>query len=499
MHQLLAFPTLLVALSAGIPAAAQTPVAPDCPAAAASTPFTPAAAAVMKLATDWFEVMNTGDEPAFLQFVKERGPALLYTPSDWLELRQNLRGMHVCGLESADAKQVNLWVHDPSFDGYAVAQFGLGATPGEKPRLLFVAARDDVPPGASRPARLALPALIEAVSARADERHAIDRFDGAVLVAQGSQVLFQKAYGLADREKHQPNTLDTQFRFGSMGKMFTAVAILQLVEAGKIALDAPIGRYLPDYPDRGIATTVTVANLLTHTGGTGDIFGPEFDANKASLRTLQDYVALYGKRPAAFAPGEQQAYSNYGFILLGRIVETVSGGTHDAYIQRHIFDSAGMASTGNQPESTLLPRRAVSYMGMEPRLQRADRTLPLSGTSAGGGYATVGDFQRFILGLTGHRLLRAETLRQLIEGGVRLKNGSFVPFDFGGTMPGSGRYIGHGGGAPGMSGSLMHFLDSGITIAVLANRDPGTAESVALFAAHRLPVGPGGAGPAPAP
>ncbi|MGN7998317.1 serine hydrolase domain-containing protein [Sphingomonas sp. 22176] len=496
MHKLLAFPTLFLALTIGIPAAAQSSAAPAC-AATSAPPPTPAAGAVLKLATDWFEVMNTRDEAAFLQFVKERGPALLYTPSDWLELRQNLRGMQVCGVESADAKQVNLWVQDPSFDGYAVAQFALGATPEEKPRLLFIAARDDVPPGVSRPARLALPALIGAVAARAEERHAMDRFDGAVLVAQGSRVLFEKAYGLADREKHQPNALDTQFRFGSMGKMFTAVAILQLVEAGKIALDAPIGRYLPGYPDRGIATKVTVANLLTHTGGTGDIFGPDFDANKASLRTLQDYVALYGKRPAAFAPGDQQAYSNYGFILLGRIVETVSGQAYDTYIQRHIFDPVGMASTGNQPESALLPRRAVSYMGMEPRLRRADATLPLSGTSAGGGYATVGDFQRFILGLTEHRLLRAETLRQLIEGGVRIKDGSFVPFDFGGTMPGSGRYIGHGGGAPGMSGSLIHFLDSGITIAVLANRDPGAAESVALFAAHRVPVATGDAVPAP--
>jgi CubicO group peptidase (beta-lactamase class C family) len=273
-----------------------------------------------------------------------------------------------------------------------------------------------------------------------------------------------------------------------MGKMFTAVAIMQLVQGGKIDLEAPIGRYLADYPNQDVATKVTVANLLTHTGGTGNIFGPQFDAHKASLRSTKDYVDLYGPRALDFAPGTRVSYSNYGFILLGRIVEEASGLNYDAYIQRNIFQPAGMASTGNQPESAVLSRRAVSYMGSGPRLKRADETLPLNGTAAGGGYSTVGDFNRFVNGLTSHRLLRSDTLQKLIDGGTRTKDGQFAGFDFGGSMAGTGRFIGHGGGAPGMSGSLHHFLKRGFTVIVLANRDPGAAESIALFAAHRLPA-----------
>jgi D-alanyl-D-alanine carboxypeptidase len=238
--------------------------------------------------------------------------------------------------------------------------------------------------------------LVEAIDARAASRAAKDQFSGAILLAQGGRVLFQKAYGLADRALRKPNTLDTQFRFGSMGKMFTAVAIMQLVEQGKIDLQAPIGRYLTNYPNQDIATKVTVAHLLSHTGGTGNIFGPDFDRRKASLRSTKDYVDLYGSRAPEFAPGSRESYSNYGFILLGRIVEQVSGLSYDDYIQRNIFKPAGMASTGNRPESEVLPRRAVSYTGSGAKLKSAEDTLPLNGTAAGGGYSTVGDFNRFV-------------------------------------------------------------------------------------------------------
>jgi D-alanyl-D-alanine carboxypeptidase len=448
----------------------------------------PSTAAVVRLAKDWVDKINSPDDAAYVRFVQERGPVLLDGPERWLQLRDNLRGIQLCEVKSAGAEIVELWAFDPNFDSYSIMRFKPGATEADKIEFLFLSGTDEIPPGAVRPAKLPLPALIEAVNARAASRAAEDRFSGAILVARNGRVLFQKAYGLADRARRKPNRLDTQFRFGSMGKMFTAVAIMQLVEKGRIALEAPIGRYLTDYPNQYIATKVTVANLLSHTGGTGDIFGPEFDRHKASLRSTKDYVDLYGSRAPEFGPGSTQSYSNYGFILLGRIVEQVSGLRYDDYIQRNILAPVGMASTGNRPESEVLPRRAVGYMGSGVRLRSADDRLPLNGTAAGGGYATVGDFNRFVGGLTSHRLLRRETLQRLIDGGVRLADGQFAGFDFGGTTEDAGRFIGHLGGAPGISGSLQHFLKSGVTIIVLANRDPGAAESIAMFAAHRLPA-----------
>jgi CubicO group peptidase (beta-lactamase class C family) len=443
--------------------------------------------AVVRLAEDWVDAINLADDATYVRFVKDRGPLLLDGPERWLALREQLRGIRLCGVKSADAAEVRLWVVDSRMDAYAVMYFKPAATDADKIQFVFMGATEETPPGVPSPQRLSTPALIKAVAARAASQTAEDGFSGAILLARNGRVLFQQAYGLADRAKRTPNRLDTQFRFGSMGKMFTAVAIMQLVQDGKIDLSAPIGRYLPEYPNQDIATKVTVAHLLSHSGGTGDIFGPEFDAHRTLLRTTKDYVDLYGTRAPEFAPGSRVSYSNYGFILLGRIVERASGLDYDAYIRRNIFTPLGMALTGNAPESSTLPHRAVGYMGAGRALKSADKTLPLNGTAAGGGYATVGDFNRFVDGLTSYRLLRRDTLQRLIEGGVTMDDGHFARFDFGGPMRGGGRFIGHGGGAPGMSGVLQHFVQSGFTLIVLANRDPGTAESIATFAAHRLP------------
>ena len=166
---------------------------------------------------------------------------------------------------------------------------------------------------------------------------------------------------MADRERKVPNTLTTRFRIGSMNKMFTAVAILQLAQAGKLKLDDPFGKYLTDYPNKELASKVTLHQLLTHTGGTGDIFGPDFDTHRTELKTLQDYVKLYGNRGPEFPPGSKWVYSNYGFILLGLVVEKVSGQNYYDYVNTHIYDVAGMNNSGSEPEDKMVTNRSVGY------------------------------------------------------------------------------------------------------------------------------------------
>lgn len=489
MNKVARFTSVLICASIATAAAASPPAAEVC---GKMTPTDglqlPSTVVVVRLAMDWVDKINSADDVAFVRFMEERGPVQPGGPERWLESRDVLRGVQLCGVKSAEADNVELLAFIPNFDAYGILRFKPRATETDKIKYMGGAGTDALPPGAVRPAKLASPALIEAVDTRAASAAAKDHFSGAILLAQNGRVLFQKAYGLADRARYKPNKVDTQFHFGSMGKMFTAVAIMQLAERGKVDLEAPIGRYLTDYPNQNIATKVTVANLLSHTGGTGNIFGPDYDRRKASLRSTKDYVDLYGSRAPEFAPGSRQSYSNYGFILLGRVVEQVSGLQYDDYIQRNIFKPVGMASTGNRPNSEVLPRRAVGYTGSGARLKSADDWLPPNGTAAGGGYATVSDFNRFVGGLTSHRLLRSETLKRLIEGGVKTSDGQFAGFDFGGTMGEAGRFIGHTGGAPGMNGSLQHFLTSGVTVIVLANRDFPAAESIAVFAAHRLPT-----------
>jgi CubicO group peptidase (beta-lactamase class C family) len=316
------------------------------------------------------------------------------------------------------------------------------------------------------------------------------QFSGAVLVARDGRTLFEGAYGLADRERGVPNTPTTQFRVGSMNKMLTAVAVLQLVQAGKVGLDAPFRTYLPDYPNVEMASTVTLHHLLTHTGGTGDIFGPQFMAHRSELRNTADYLQLYGTRGLQFSPGTQWAYSNYGFMLLGAVIERVSGMSYDDYVAEHVLAPAGMTATGAAPEDSLVVGRSVGYTRqlVAGALVSNAPTLPYRGTPAGGGYSTVGDFARFAVALREHRLLDPAHTALLLGGKVTMGQ-SIVQYAYGfiDRVQGGRRLVGHGGGAPGMNGELSFEPNGGYVIVVLSNLDPSAATLVEAFILGNLP------------
>jgi CubicO group peptidase (beta-lactamase class C family) len=328
------------------------------------------------------------------------------------------------------------------------------------------------------------PEIIAGLRARLEKESAADRFSGTVLVMKKGKQLFSGAYGLADRDKKVPNTLDTRFRIGSMNKMFTGTAILQLVQAGKIKLTDPLGKYLPAYPNKDVATKVTIHHLLTHTGGTGDIFGPEFEAHRLELKTLDDYVALYGKRDLLFEPGSRWEYSNYGMLLLGVVVEHVSGQSYYDYVAQNIFKPAGMTRSGSEPESQPVEGRSIGYMrkpGSTEWVPNTD-TLPYRGTSAGGGYSTVGDLAKFADALLNHKLLDAKHTELLITGKASTQVGAQYAYGFeDARKPDGTGAVGHGGGAPGMNGELRIFPASGYVVAVLANLDPPAASRVWMF------------------
>lgn len=308
-----------------------------------------------------------------------------------------------------------------------------------------------------------------------------DTFSGAILVAHHGQVVFEQAWGMADNARQIRNTTDTQFCIGSMNKMFTAVAILQLVQRGKLALDKPIATWWPDYPNHDIANRVTIRELLNHTGGTGDIFTPEYEAHRLETRTLADYVKLFGNRPLAFQPGTRMEYSNYGFILLGRIIEIVSDEPYQTYVRRHIFEPAGMLHTDSRPESEHAEGRAVGYTHGSGALVANTDAMPWSGTSAGGGYSSVGDLYLFAQALQSGKLLDPNLLREATQGSV-LRSDYGLGFY---VLPDAG--YGHGGGAPGINGELHILPHNGYILVALANRDPRMATNMVDFITGALP------------
>ena len=331
-------------------------------------------------------------------------------------------------------------------------------------------------------------AFVASVRTRLAAATAAGEFSGAVLVRRDGRTLFEGAYGLADRERNVANTPLTQFRVGSMNKMLTAVAVLQLVQAGKVRLDASLATYLPDHPNTSLATSVTIHHLLTHTGGTGDIFGPQFTAHRLELRDTEDYLELYGMRSLQFAPGSQWAYSNYGFMLLGAVIERVSGMSYDDYLATHILAPAGMTATGAAPENVVVPNRSVGYMMQGGTLVSNAPTLPYRGTPAGGWYSTVGDFARFAVALREHRLLDAQHTALLLGGKVTMGQ-SVVRYAYGfiDRVQFGRRLVGHGGGAPGMNGELTFEPGGGYVVVLLSNFDPPAATRIELFILERLP------------
>jgi CubicO group peptidase (beta-lactamase class C family) len=423
----------------------------------------------------WLDAFNTGDRSRIAAFLTDTWPSR--DPEREMSMHAQSGGFNLRGLQEVTPTTISGFVEARDSDDFAV--FNLAVEPDGAHRMTNLTLRlIPRPPGFDLP-RLSDADLIKGLRARLEKESAADRFSGAMLVVKKGQTLFSGAYGLADRDKKIPNTLDTRFRIGSMNKMFTGTAILQLVQAGKIQLADPLGKYLPNYPNKAVAAKVTIHQLLTHTGGTGDIFGPEFDAHRLELRTLDDYVALYGKRDLLFEPGSRWQYSNYGMVLLGVVVERVTGMSYYDYVAQHIFKPAGMTRTGSEPESESVAGRSIGYTrspGSADWQPNTD-TLPYRGTSAGGGYSTVGDLVKYADALLGNKLLDAAHTRMLITGKTSTPLGH-ARYAYGfedDRNPDGWGAVGHGGGAPGMNGELRIFPASGLVVAVLANLDPPAA------------------------
>ncbi len=434
----------------------------------------------------WMEAFNAGDIEKYREFYRKNFPARVERAARAMELRQENGGFELKKIEESTPTKIVALAQERLSDRFV--RLSVEVSPSEPHQMT----RLDLQ-GIPRPAEFALPhlsesELITAARKKLDEEATADRFSGTALIAKNGKSVFAQAYGLADRDKKTANTLKTRFRIGSMNKMFTAVATLQLVQKGKLDLKAPFGNYLTDYPNKDVASKVTIEQLLSHTGGVGDIFGPEFDKNRLELKTLQDYVKLYGNRAGEFEPGSRWQYANYGFLLLGVLIEKVSGQSYYDYVRDHIYKPAGMTGTASEPEDQLVADRSLGYTRFDGGSLRPNTdTLPYRGTSAGGGYSTVEDLLKFATALQTHKLLNAQYTEMLTTGKTDTPRGKYA-FGFQDDVINGTRCFGHGGGAPGMNGELKICPGPGYVIAVLANVDPPGASRVADFITNRLPA-----------
>jgi D-alanyl-D-alanine carboxypeptidase len=300
-----------------------------------------------------------------------------------------------------------------------------------------------------------------------------DTFSGVVLVAKAGTPIFEKAYGLANRETRTPNAVTTRFSLGSINKIITKTAIAKLMSEGRVALTDTIGALLPDYPNVA-AKPVTVAQLLEHRAGIADFFGPSFDeAQKSRFRSNADYYAFVAAKPLLFEPGARRQYCNGCYIVLGAIIDRLSGMPYEDYVARHVFAPAGMTSAGAFRSDALPPDTARGYTrrgrGGDTSLVDNASMHGLAGSGAGGGYAAARDLLAFDVALRGQRLLDAKMTAWIL--GVETVS--------------SGRSrggIGIAGGAPGVN-AVLESSDTW-TVVVVGNLDPPAAGRLGV-AIHR--------------
>ena len=435
----------------------------------------------------YLDAFNSGDRERIRRYVETTYPAANLDGE--MNFAQQTGGFDVRELQMATPTTATGLVQERNSDQFARFTIAVDSVAPHKISRLLLRA---VPrPAEYAIGRLPEGELVAALRAKLAKDVAADRFSGTVMLAKldgsRSRTVYSDAFGLADRERRVSNTLDTKFRIGSMNKMFTATAILQLVQAGKIKLSEPFGKYVTDYPNTDMASKVTIHHLLTHTGGTGDIFGPDFSTHRLELRTLNDYVALYGKRGLRFEPGARWEYSNYGMTLLGVVIERVTGQSYYDYVEQHIYRPAGMTNSGSLPENEAVNGRSSGYMRRNGAWTLNTNTLPYRGTSAGGGYSTVRDLLAFATALMNNKLLNAEHTALLTSGKVDVSEGAKYAYGFQEDRSNGELAFGHGGGAPGMNGELRIFPRTGYIVAVLSNLDPPAASQILQFVQPRLP------------
>lgn len=312
----------------------------------------------------------------------------------------------------------------------------------------------------------ALVARLDALFAKA---YPADEPGAAVIVQRDGETILRKGYGMANLELEIPVEPDMVFRLGSITKQFTAVAVMMMVEEGKLRLDAPITEYLPDFPLKG--KRITVENLLHHTSGIkGYTEMDTFRAVSKLDKTVGEMVAFFRDEPFEFEPGTEFRYSNSGYFLLGAILEKVSGKTYARLIEERIFRPLGMSHSYYDRPETLIPRRASGYAGGKGSYRNADyisMTLPYA---AGSLASSVDDLALWDASLYGDRLLSAASRRRLWTAGV-LADGRGTHYGYGWGLFRAGKHevVWHNGGIDGFSTSAIRLPEEKVFVALLSN------------------------------
>ncbi len=430
------------------------------------------------LVADLMAAIQSGDDAALDDWIARRvSPEPLMPRDDFKPLLQNLAS--VKGLKATSWNRRGHWLEIFLEDANGrSARVDIEVDAGKVRGVIPIAAPSPYP-GLLVDAPASERALRKAIDDRVKFAAARDQFSGVVMVMKGDRVIYQGAFGEADKDHSAPITLDTRFHLGSMDKQFTAVAIGQLIEKGELSLDTRLIDLLPDYANREGAEKITIRHLLTHTSGLGGLFGRE-SYRRARLDPFDRVSALlplFAAEKLYFEPGERASYSNEGFVVLGAVIEAVTGESWYDYVTANVFVPAGMTGAGYPAIDEIAPGRAIGYrFGEDDPLGFGARRpnwnfIGYRGNSCGGGYASAADMLRFLHALRAGVLLKPETAEMMtavFPGGERNYGMGFS------NRPAGERSLrGHSGGgiSSGIESDAKIVWETGWSYAVMGNYD----------------------------
>jgi len=461
---------LLVCLSA-VAQSQQSPPTPD-------APETPATRRVGELV----KIINSTDVPAMKKYIEENyGGGLAQMPLSAhlnfiAQVRDRTRGVEFSGIQDSSATEATALLR-AKLTGDWMA-LGVSVEANAPHRITGIGMRPPKAPAGERAVKNLTDAeRVRELEAYVQKLAEADVFSGAVLLAKDSKVLFEKAYGEASKDFRVANRTDTKFNLGSMNKMFTAVAIAQLVERGKLSFEDPLAKFLPEFPNKEAAQKIKIKHLLTHTSGLGSYFNRKFmDSSRARFRTVNDLMTLAEGETLAFEPGTKWAYSNTGMLVLGAVIEKATGQSYFDYVRENIYKPAGMTNTDAYELDLVTPNLAVGYQKEfnedgTTRFRNNVFQHVIRGGPAGGGYSTVGDLLKFDAALRANKLVGAEYVSQLLSAKPELNS---PEYGYGFGVDTKNRIVGHSGGFAGISSNLDMFLDSGYTAIVMSNYGGGS-------------------------
>jgi CubicO group peptidase (beta-lactamase class C family) len=461
------------------------------PTQSASSEFVRQKQPARALFRDFLAAFNSADREVLTKFVNEHVSAGARAPNidETLKLLKQTGGFEILELTERGPTELKGWVRARDSDALMAVYFAVES----EPPYWISSYRFDwgTPPKKYFPVRLPETNALRAIRAEAASRGAAEKFSGALLVARDKQVLVRGAYGLANRDTKQENRVDTRFRIASVTQMFTAVAVLRLVQEGKVRLDDRIDKYVPEIRGKP-AAGATIHQLLTHTSGIPEFFGSRYDVHHLEMKSLKDYIEWFGIDELIAPPGKRYHFSNFGYLLLGRLIEQASRRSYYDYVQEVVFAPAAMSNSGFDPEDVDAGRAEIYERPAGTGMWiNAKYVLDRRATSAAHAYSTIDDLHRFILALRGNRLLDAARTRLMLDSKVQIWPGN--GYGYGAMIQSyewTGRWTGYAGGYPGMDAQLWFSPDTGYVVIALSNEDPPAAQQMSDYATARLPLVP---------